>query len=70
MLQESVKHPQLMAGLRDCLTAHGKQFMVNTLITDLVLLKPTAELRNCKFYSREHLQEMHFHLEQHSSLFS
>jgi len=43
--------------------------MANALIIDLVLFKPTAELRNCKFYSSEHLHEMQFHLEQHSSLF-
>lgn len=70
MLQRSVKHPQITAGLRNSLTARGNQVMVNTIIIDLVLFKPTAELRNCKFYSRKHPQEMQFHLEQHSSSFS
>lgn len=42
MLQRSLKHPQITAGLRTCLTAREKQFMVNTLISDLVLFKPTA----------------------------
>lgn len=59
----------LSSQLRGCLTVSGNQFIVNTLIIDLVLFKPTAESRNCKFYSSEHLHEMQFHLEQHSSLF-
>lgn len=49
--------------------ASENQFIHNTLVTDLVLCKPTAESKKCKSYSREHLHEMQFHLEQHSSLY-
>lgn len=63
----SVKYSQLM--LRGCLTVSEKQFIHNTILTDLVLFEATAELTKCKFYSSKHLHEMQFHLEQHSSLF-